>query len=102
MIFIIAPSTSPQGVSITVLTNTSISISWSVPSNNGINGFIVAVTPNGPVTQFNSSVLQTTVTNLTPNTVYTIIVYSYKDLLSMNVTDSVLPLAIVATGKEYS
>ena len=52
-------------------------------SNDDIDGFIVAVAPNGPVNEFSNSTFQTLVNDLIPGAVYNISVYSYKDLLSV-------------------
>ncbi len=69
-----------------MLTDTDMNISWSITESE-INGFVVTVvlndgSINGSGIVFNSSVSHTVFTNLTPG-VYTITVFAYKDLLSV-------------------
>ena len=68
-----------------MLTDTDMNISWSITESE-INGFVVTVVLNGSINGssivFNSSVSHTVFTNLTPG-VYTITVFAYKDLLSV-------------------
>ncbi len=68
-----------------MLTDTDMNISWSITESE-INGFVVTVVLNGSINGssivFNSSVSHTVFTNLTPG-VYTISVFAYKDLLSV-------------------
>ncbi len=84
-VYISAPTSVPEVIA-DVLTDTSINISWSI-TDSDINGFVVAVVPNGSINGssivFNSSVSHTVFTNLTPGVSYTISVFAYIHLLSV-------------------
>ena len=68
-----------------ILTATSIKVSWTTSSET--NGYVIEYTTGGAIasvvsTRENEIVL----TNLSPMSTYTISVYSYMDLLSVDTT----------------
>ena len=87
--FYIAPSGSANNVRGFVLNATSIKVNWTTSSET--NGYVIeyttgGVTRNVVTTSDNEIVL----TDLSPMSIYTISVYSYIDLPSVNSTDTVL------------
>ena len=86
-----APSSPPTGLSATILSPTSVSISWS-PLSGDVNGYVLQYTGGQPVIEdSSSSVLE----GLTQGTTYQINIYSYSDLLSSTSTN----ISVLLDGK---
>ena len=87
MYFPIAPSGPPNNVRGFILYSTSIKVNWT--NSLETNGYVITYTNGGVLgTTSNEAVL----TDLSPMSTYTIMVYSYKDLPSINNTATILKL----------
>ena len=92
MYFPIAPSGPPNNVRGFILYSTSIKVNWT--NSLETNGYVITYTNGGVLgTTSNEAVL----TDLSPMSTYTIMVYSYKDLPSINNAATILKL----DGKYY-
>ena len=87
MYFPIAPSGPPNNVRGFILYSTSIKVNWT--NSLETNGYVITYT-NGGVLGTTSN--ETVLTDLSPMSTYTIMVYSYKDLPSINNTATILKL----------
>ena len=87
--FIIAPSSPPNNVKGFILNATSIKVKWTNPSET--NGYVIEYT-TGNVTRnvVSTSEDEIVLTDLSSMSTYTISVYSYIDLPSVNSTVTVL------------
>ena len=84
----LAPSDSPLNVRAYILNETSIKVNWTISSQ--ANGYVIVYIDSTG----NRNVLSTTVTEIVinnlPLSTYNISVYSYKDVPSVNSTQTVL------------
>ena len=83
----LAPSGPPNNVRGFILNATSIKVNWTISSET--NGYVIEYTTGG-ATRNVTSEDEIVLTDLSPMSTYTISVYSYIDLPSVNSTVTVL------------
>ena len=81
-----APSFPPTGLLATILSPTSLSISWS-PLSGDVNGYVIQYTGGQPVMVNGEDSSSSVLEGLTQGTTYQINIYSYSDLLSSTSTN---------------
>jgi len=86
-----APSSPPTGLSATILSPTSLSISWS-PLSGDVNGYVIQYTGGQPVMVNGEDSSSRVLEGLTQGTAYQINIYSYSDLLSSTSTNILILL----------
>ena len=84
----LAPSGPPDNVRGFILNDTSIKFNWTTSSET--NGYAIEYTTGGLTTNISTSEDEILLTDLSPMSTYTISVYSYIDLPSVNSTVTVL------------
>ena len=87
MYFHIAPSGPPNNVKGFILNATSIKVNWT--NSLETNGYVITYTIGDVLKTTKSEVI---LTNLSTMSTYTIMVYSYRDLPSINNTIAILKL----------
>ena len=95
MYFPIAPSDPPNNVRGFILNSTSIKVNWT--DSLETNGYVITYTNECVMKSAVSTRNETVLTDLSPMSTYTIMVYSYKDLPSINNTETILKF----DGKYY-
>ena len=90
MIFVsfLAPSGPPNNVRGFILKATSIKVNWTTSSET--NGYVIEYTTGGVTRNVSTSVGEIVLTDLSSMSTYTISVYSYIDLPTVNSTVTVL------------
>uniref|UniRef100_A0A1X7VGR8 Fibronectin type-III domain-containing protein n=1 Tax=Amphimedon queenslandica TaxID=400682 RepID=A0A1X7VGR8_AMPQE len=83
-----APSSPPKNVRGFIFNATSIKVNWTNSSET--NGYVIEYTTGGVTRNVVSTNLEIVLTDLSPMSTYTISVYSYTDLPSVNSTVTVL------------
>ena len=84
----LAPSGPPNNVRGFILNATSIKVNWTTSSDT--NGYVIEYTTEGVTRNVSTSENEIVLTDLSPMSTYTISVYSYIDLPSVNSTVTVL------------
>ena len=95
MYFPIAPSDPPNNVRGFILNSTSIKVNWT--DSLETNGYVITYTNECVMKSSVSTRNETVLTDLSPMSTYTIMVYSYQDLPSINNTETILKI----DGKYY-
>ena len=90
MIFFLEPSSPPINVRGFILNTTSIKVNWTDLSVN--NQYVIEYIKTGSVTRSVLSISEKEIvlTDLSPMSTYTIMVYSYEDIISFNSTATIL------------
>ena len=84
------PSSPPINVRGFILNATSIKFNWTNSSEN--NQYVIEYIKTGSVTRnvLSTSENEVVLTDLSPMSTYTIMVYSYEDIISVNSTVTIL------------
>ena len=96
----------PTGIQVTVLTSSSVTVTWSQSSSSGITSYLISYTTNASYVDNNErskniavSTTSGTITNLEEDTLYTITVHATIDGNRASANSSEVSLRTYTDGK---